>query len=304
MGLTVVRSTEEWKSTRRSLAGTLGFVPTMGALHEGHLALARTALQNHDHALVSIYVNPTQFDNPEDLKKYPVTFDDDCRMLEEIGVEFVFAPTYADLYPDAYAYRVTETEDSTVLEGAHRPGHFDGVLTVVLKLLNIAGAEAAYFGEKDFQQLKLVRGMVDALHHPTRIVPCPTVREPDGLAMSSRNRRLNPAQRALATEWARLLADVSLPCDKVSARLDAMGFSVDYIADRWGRRLGAVRVPPLDGGPEIRLIDNVLSPLAPLSEQPATQAKEGSFSPSFALRDEGRAAAYNAAAPPREGGRG
>ena len=264
MGLTVVRTAEEWKATRRKLAGTLGFVPTMGALHEGHLALAKAALQNHDHALVSIYVNPTQFDNPADLEKYPVTFGDDCRMLEEIGVEWVFAPTYPELYPDSYVYRVTETEDSTVLEGAHRPGHFDGVLTVVLKLLTIAGAEAAYFGEKDFQQLKLVAGMARALHHPTKIVACPTVRETDGLAMSSRNRRLNPAQRTIATEWARLLADVSLSCLEVEALLDSLGFSVDYIAERWGRRLGAVCVPPLDGGPEIRLIDNIaLSPPRP-----------------------------------------
>ena len=257
MGLTVVRTVDEWKATRDSLAGSLGFVPTMGALHEGHLALARTALESHDHALVSIYVNPTQFDNPEDLKKYPVTLESDCRMLEEIGVEFVFAPTYPDLYPDGYVYRMTETEDSAVLEGAHRPGHFDGVLTVVLKLLNLAGAEAAYFGEKDFQQLKLVSGMAHALHHPTKITACPTVREPDGLAMSSRNRRLNPAQRALATDWARLLADLSLSCEEVKTRLEDLGFSVDYIVERWGRRLGAGRVPALDGGPEIRLIDNV-----------------------------------------------
>ena len=279
MSLTVVRTAESWKRYRKALSGSLGFVPTMGALHEGHLALARAALENHDHALVSLYVNPTQFDNPEDLQKYPHNFGDDCRMLEEIGVEYVFSPSYDDLYPDKYVYRVTETEDSAVLEGAHRPGHFDGVLTVVLKLLNLARADAAYFGEKDFQQLKLVSGMARALLHPTRIVACPTVRESDGLAMSSRNQRLNTAQRELAKHWARLLADRSLSCDEVKTRLEARGFSVDYIEDRWGRRLGAVRVPPLEGGPEIRLIDNVLSPPAPLSERPATQAKEGSFPP-------------------------
>ena len=202
-------------------------------------------------------MNPTQFDNPDDLKKYPQTLDEDCQMLEEIGVEFVFAPTYPDLYPDGYRYRVMETEDSTALEGAHRPGHFDGVLTVVLKLLNLAGADAAYFGEKDFQQLKLVSEMARALHHPTQIVACPTVRESDGLAMSSRNRRLSPAQRELAGQWARLLAAAALPCESVREKLEALGFTVDYIEDRWGRRLGAVRVPPLENGPELRLIDNV-----------------------------------------------
>ena len=252
----IARTADEWRAVKLT-TGTLGFVPTMGALHEGHLALVKTALNECDHAVVSIYVNPTQFNNPEDLAQYPVTFEEDCRMLEAIGCGFVFAPTYEVLYPDSYQYRVTENKTSTVLEGAHRPGHFDGVLTVVLKLFNLIGANRAYFGAKDYQQLILVREMALALHHPTRVCGCPTIREPDGLAMSSRNRRLNPAQRALAGKWAALLANTALSCEDVSAQLSALGFTVDYIEEHWGHRLGAVTMPPIKGGPAVRLIDNI-----------------------------------------------
>jgi pantoate--beta-alanine ligase len=255
MSLTVVRTVDAWRALRPAM-GTLGFVPTMGALHDGHLALVRRARAENDAAVASIYVNPTQFDNPDDLAAYPKTFDDDCRMLAAAGCAFVFAPTYAALYPDGYRYRVTETERARILEGAHRPGHFDGVLTVVAKLLLIIGAETAYFGEKDWQQLSLVRDMAHSLFVPTRIVACPTVREPDGLAMSSRNRRLNAAQRALAAHFPRVLADPNLCADEAAAQLVALGFSVDYVADWDGRRLGAVRMPPLDDGDTVRLIDN------------------------------------------------
>ncbi len=259
--MTVFQTPNEWQALRSQNA-TIGFVPTMGALHEGHLALVKSALAQCEHAVVSIYVNPTQFNNPDDFAKYPSTFDDDCQMLEAIGCDYVFAPTYDTLYPDGYRYRVTETETSTLLEGAHRPGHFDGVLTVVLKLFNIVQADSAFFGEKDFQQLLLVKAMAEALHHSTKVIACPTIREPDGLAMSSRNRRLNPVQRQLAAQWAQILSDLSLTCDEAAQKLTALGFTVDYIAEHWGRRLGAVHTPPLDNGPIIRLIDNVPIPFA------------------------------------------
>lgn len=257
--LPVARDLDGWRRMRPR-RGTLGFVPTMGALHEGHLSLVRRALDENDACVVSIFVNPTQFDDPGDLAAYPKTFDDDCAMLASLGGPIVLAPTADVLYADGYRVRVSEHVDAHELEGEHRPGHFDGMLTVVLKLLNIARADRAYFGEKDFQQLRLVRTMVDSLFHPTKIVGCPTVREDDGLAMSSRNRRLVPAQRELAGRWAALLADVDLPADEVHRRLAALGFDVDYVAERWGRRLGAVHVPTLDGGPEVRLIDNVALP--------------------------------------------
>ncbi len=258
MPLKIIHTKADWQAHRPTR--TLGFVPTMGALHAGHIALVQQALAENTHVITSIYVNPTQFDNAEDLAKYPATFDEDCALLEAAGCEFVFAPTYATLYPDRYRVRVMETEISQTLEGAHRPGHFNGMLTVVLKLLNFIGADAAYFGEKDFQQLTLVRDMVAALHHPTRIVACPTVREADGLAMSSRNRRLDATQRKLAAQWSQILADVTQTCAQVKAKLEALGFKVDYVEECWGRRLGAVHVPAQVGQNSIRLIDNVALP--------------------------------------------
>ena len=256
MSLTVFRTLAEWRSIK-PVSGAIGVVPTMGALHAGHISLVERALRENQHAVATIYVNPTQFNSASDLAAYPQTFDEDCAMLKQSGCQFVFAPTYETLYPDQYRYQISETEISKVLEGEYRPGHFDGMLTVVLKLLNVVGADVAYFGEKDFQQLQLVREMLHAFQHSTQIVACPTVREPDGLAMSSRNRRLNAAQRALATQWSQTLANLSLSCQEVRAQLERLGFRVDYIEDRWGRRLGAVHTPPVDGGAEIRLIDNV-----------------------------------------------
>ena len=256
MSITVFRTLAEWR-TMKPVSGAIGVVPTMGALHAGHISLVERALSENKYVVTTIYVNPTQFNNASDLAAYPQTFDEDCAMLEQAGCEFVFVPTYEALYPDQYRYRVSETEFSKALEGEYRPGHFDGMLTVVLKLLNVVGADVAYFGEKDFQQLQLVREMLQAFQHSTRIVACPTVRESDGLAMSSRNLRLNTAQRALATQWSQALANLSLSCQEVRAQLERLGFRVDYIEDRWGRRLGAVHTPKVDGGAEIRLIDNV-----------------------------------------------
>ena len=189
--MTVFEGPSWWRGQRRAQvrAGlTLGFVPTMGALHEGHLSLVRRSREENDLTLVSIFVNPTQFDDPADLAKYPRTLETDLATLETEGADFVFRPREPDLYADNYRYRVTESGLSTVMEGAYRPGHFDGVLTVVFKLLQIISAERAYFGEKDWQQLTLVRGMVEAFFLSTTIVACATVRETDGLAVSSRER--------------------------------------------------------------------------------------------------------------------
>ena len=251
--MTIVESPAAWRCERlaQMRAGvTLGFVPTMGALHEGHVSLVRRSKDSNDRTLVSIFVNPTQFDDPADLARYPRTLDDDLHLLREEGADFVYLPPLPELYRDGYRYRVIETECSRELEGASRPGHFDGVLTVVLKLLQIAAADRAYFGEKDWQQLALVRGMVGAFYLPTEVVACPTVREADGLALSSRNRRLAPADRLKAPLFYRTLRTAR----SASAAADALheaGFVVDYVEDRDGRRLGAVRL----GG--VRLIDNV-----------------------------------------------
>jgi pantoate--beta-alanine ligase len=249
----VFRSPSAWREDRHSQqrAGlTLGFVPTMGALHEGHLSLVRRSRAENDRTLVSIFVNPTQFDDPSDYAQYPRTLDDDMEMLRQAGADAVLVPAQEALYSDRYCYRVTELHLSKTLEGAHRPGHFDAVLTVVLKLLQIAAADRAYFGEKDWQQLRLVSGLVDAFFLPTAVVGCPTVREADGLALSSRNRRLNTADRAKAPAFHRALVDSST-ADEAAGSLRASGFVVDYVEDVEGRRLGAVRLG------NVRLIDNV-----------------------------------------------
>lgn len=249
----VFESVSAWRAERSAQvrAGvSLGFVPTMGALHEGHLSLVRRSRAENDRTLVSIFVNPAQFDEAGDLAAYPRTAEEDLELLRAEGTDFVLLPRAIDLYPDGYRYRVTETERSRVLEGASRPGHFDGVLTVVLKLLQIASAERAYFGEKDWQQLALVRGMVEAFFIPTATVACPTVREADGLALSSRNRRLPPADRQKAPRFYRALS--SAPTAAAACRdLRSEGFVVDYVEEHDGRRLGAVRLG------DVRLIDNV-----------------------------------------------
>jgi pantoate--beta-alanine ligase len=242
-----------WRRERRELARaglTVGFVPTMGALHEGHLSLVRRSRSENDRTLVSIFVNPTQFDDPADLARYPRPLDADLAALRGEQADFVLLPPADAVYRDGFRYRVTERECSATLEGAHRPGHFDGVLTVVMKLLQMAQPARAYFGEKDWQQLTLVQGMVDAFFLPVTIVPCPTIREADGLALSSRNSRLPPLDRERAPRFHRALASARTP-EEAARELSASGFVVDYVEDRDGRRLGAVRI----GG--VRLIDNV-----------------------------------------------
>ena len=249
----VLESLSAWRQQRlaQTRAGvTLGFVPTMGALHEGHLSLVRRSRAENDRTLVSIFVNPTQFDDPADLAAYPRMLEDDLTKLRSEGTEFVLVPGERDLYLDGFRYRVSEIDLSRVLEGVHRPGHFDAVLTVVLKLLQIASAEHAYFGEKDWQQLTLVRGMAEAFFLPTRIVGCATAREADGLALSSRNSRLRPSDRQKAPQFYRALSTAATPDLAVHA-LRAAGFVVDYVEDRDGRRMGAVRLG------DVRLIDNV-----------------------------------------------
>ncbi|MFN8606972.1 MAG: pantoate--beta-alanine ligase [Vulcanimicrobiota bacterium] len=245
----VFHDLDEWRQFRSDLQDSLGFVPTMGALHEGHLALARRSQQENARTLVSVFINPTQFDDPKDLAAYPQTLEDDVQLLEGTA-DFVLAPGAAQMYPQGYHYRVCEDSLSRMLEGAHRPGHFDGMLTVVLKLLNLAQAHRAYFGEKDFQQLQLVQGLVAEFFLNTRIVPCPTVREPDGLAMSSRNRRLDADQRERAAEFPHILKSAVDP-EQARAQLEQQGFEVDYVQDWRGRRLGAVRLG------SVRLIDNL-----------------------------------------------
>lgn len=246
----LIRDLDPWRQVRASLSGVVGFVPTMGALHQGHASLLARARRECDITVMSLFVNPTQFDQPEDLANYPSTWDEDMALAEAHGVDYVLAPSQSALYPDDYRYQVHETLRSQELCGRHRPGHFDGVLTVVFKLLHLVRPGRAYFGEKDFQQLELVKGMVDAFFIESEVIPCPTVREPDGLAMSSRNRRLSAEGRRRAPLFPELLRS-PLSVETIRENLVQAGFLVDYVVQERGRRFGAVH---LEG---VRLIDNV-----------------------------------------------
>ncbi len=200
-----VVSLEDLHAARQALPGRVGFVPTMGYLHEGHLSLVRCARQQCDHVIVSIFVNPTQFGPQEDLAAYPRDLARDLRLLQAEGVDLVWTPTTEVMYPDGFQTWVTVEELTRPLEGAQRPGHFRGVTTVVAKLFNAVQPDKAFFGQKDAQQAAVIRRMTRDLSYPIEIVICPTQREPDGLAMSSRNTYLSPAERQAATVLYRAL---------------------------------------------------------------------------------------------------
>jgi pantoate--beta-alanine ligase len=194
-------------SEARRAGASVGLVPTMGAFHEGHLSLMRRAREQCDRVVVSLFVNPAQFNEQADLDRYPRDERRDAALAAEAGVDFLFAPPVDQVYPPRFATTVSVAGVTESLEGANRgPGHFDGVATVVTKLFNMVSPDIAYFGQKDAQQVAVIRQFVSDLNMPVRIEVCPTVREPDGLAMSSRNVRLSPAERARATSLHRALA--------------------------------------------------------------------------------------------------
>src|SRR6202140_3000328 len=213
----------------RSDRKRLGLVPTMGALHEGHLSLVRAAEAQCDKVAVSIFVNPTQFGPTEDLSKYPRQFDRDCQFLEKEGIDILFAPSVDEIYPHGQVTWVLVEGLSEKLDGRSRPGHFRGVPTIVAKLFNILEADAAFFGQKDAAQLAVIRRMVRDLNFPLEIVACPIVRDPDGLAMSSRNAYLNREDRGRALVLQRSLQQVQQEFQKgerIAARLIATAKNV------------------------------------------------------------------------------
>jgi pantoate--beta-alanine ligase len=269
-------------SLRRALARfrargeTIALVPTMGALHAGHLALLRAAQRRADRTVVSIFVNPTQFAPHEDLKTYPRTFTADIAALAKLKADLVWAPSVATMYPPGFATRIVpEGPAEAGLEDAFRPHFFTGVVTVVAKLLTQCAPDIAVFGEKDYQQLKVVTRLARDLDLSTRIVGAPTVREPDGLALSSRNRYLLPAERAAAPTLYRVLADCAQKMrsgQPIAATLRAgrraiakAGFALDYLEARHAETLAPVK--SINDGPVrllvaariggTRLIDNV-----------------------------------------------
>ncbi|MBT9244703.1 pantoate--beta-alanine ligase [Gemmobacter fulvus] len=260
-----------WKADGKQV----GVVPTMGALHEGHMSLVRAAQRGCDRVIVTIFVNPMQFNNPDDLTKYPRTEDSDAALLAREGVDIIFAPTPDEVYPKSFATSITVAGISEPLEGTMRPGHFEGVATVVAKLFGMTQADRAYFGQKDWQQLQVVKRMVADLNIPIEVVGCDTIREQDGLAMSSRNVRLDPLSRAQAPALHRILTraatairdsgDVATVLETARADLRAAGFTeVEYLDLRSAAllepmaRLDAparLLVAAWIGG--VRLIDNI-----------------------------------------------
>jgi pantoate--beta-alanine ligase len=259
----------------RAEGAVVGVVPTMGALHEGHLSLVRAAQADCGRVIVTIFVNPKQFDRPEDLLRYPRTEESDAALLRPLGVDVVFAPAPAEVYPAGFVSTVSVAGPALQLEGRHRPGHFDGVATVVTKLFGMTGATRAYFGEKDWQQLQVVRRLAADLNLDIEVIGCPTDRDPDGLARSSRNVRLSASARAAAAALPRAMQRAAralregVPAEAAldtaeTALLDAGFAPVDYLAlcdgatleplaaARPGARLLAAAW--IDG---VRLIDNI-----------------------------------------------
>jgi len=248
----IVRSIHEWQELRKTFQGkSLGFVPTMGALHEGHRALIQTSVAENEVTVVSIFVNPTQFDNPEDLENYPSTFEQDVSNLEKWNADVLFYPDAQELYPNNFDFSVDETNDSLVLCGLDRPGHFKGVLTVVMKLLNVIQAKRAYFGKKDYQQFRLIQNMVASFFMDTDIIGVPTKRDHEGLALSSRNLRLSPEELATAQKVNKILSSETLSLPERKEKIESLGLKIDYLEERWGRRFIAAHIG------NVRIIDNI-----------------------------------------------
>lgn len=279
--LRTVKDLQAHVEALKSAGREVGLVPTMGALHDGHLSLVETATKRGDAVVASIFVNPTQFNNPTDLATYPRKEADDFRLLESAGVDAVFAPSVEEIYPDgtrqaseAHAFDLGSVAE--VMEGKFRPGHFQGVALIVSKLLRIVAPHRAYFGEKDFQQIAVIRNMVESEGIDVEIVPCPIKRADDGLALSSRNALLTPSQRLTAPEIHRALSDsveyakthsLRATHDFVVERIDAVpGMRVEYFEivdartllplEEWEESPWVVGCITVYCG-EVRLIDNI-----------------------------------------------
>ena len=262
----------------REKGKTIGLVPTMGALHEGHASLVRRSVSENDVTVVSVFLNPTQFNDQTDLAKYPRTLDADCQLLEECGANIVFAPSVEEVYPEPDTRHFSYPPTDSVMEGAFRPGHFNGVCQIVSKLFMMVEPDRAYFGEKDFQQIAVIRRMVDDLGFRLQIVPCPVVREATGLAMSSRNTLLTAEERQIAAhiyqtlkeskEWAKTMT-VQEVHDRVVEQINAVpelevqyysivdGLSLADVTD-WKESddiVGCITV--FCGSQPIRLIDHI-----------------------------------------------
>jgi pantoate--beta-alanine ligase len=273
-----VAALRELLAEPRRAGRSIGLVPTMGAFHEGHLSLMRAARERCDLVVVSLFVNPTQFDETADLAAYPRDEAHDAALAAEEGVDVLFAPPVEEVYPDGFATTVRVEGLTGTLEGAHRPGHFDGVATVVAKLFNMVGPDVAFFGQKDAQQAAVIRRLVRDLDLPVQIDVRPTVRDADGLALSSRNQRLAPAERRRALTLVRALRDLAAAADAGGAVEDALALGrlamaqegvepeylvavhADTLAPVQSFQEGEVLVAVAARVGEVRLIDNILVP--------------------------------------------
>ena len=266
----------ELLAQRRSEGKSIGFVPTMGALHEGHASLVRRSVAENDVTVVSIFLNPTQFNDPKDLERYPRTLEADCRLLEECGADIAFAPTVKEIYPEPDTRHFSYPPTDSVMEGAMRPGHFNGVCQIVSKLFTYVEPDRAYFGEKDYQQIAVIRRMVDDLGFKVEMVPCPVVRQPDGLALSSRNSLLTDDERRTAANIYRVMKEscglglsVQQTHDYVVEHINAIpGLEVQYFSIVDGDTLADVAswdaapsivgcITVFCGEKPIRLIDHI-----------------------------------------------
>ena len=247
----IIKDIASWKLFLKSLPSqNIGLVPTMGGLHQGHRSLIQRSVRENDFTVLSLFVNSPQFDRPEDFDNYPETFDDDVALCHEEGVDCLLHPDYKELYSDGYCYRVCENRLSLSMEGKYRPGHFEAILSVVLKFLMLTKADRCYFGEKDFQQFELCKGMAKAFFLDCEMIACATVREKDGLACSTRNLLLNNKERQVASKLFEQLSSKQ-NLQEIQQSLENLGFRVDYVQESRARRYAAAYLG------KVRLIDNV-----------------------------------------------
>ncbi len=268
----------EFLAQQKAQGNAIGLVPTMGALHIGHASLVKRSVEENDVTVVSVFLNPTQFNDPKDLEKYPRTLEADMQLLEEYGATVCFAPTVAEVYPEPDTRVFSYPPTDSVMEGAFRPGHFNGVCQVVSKLFDMVPADKAYFGEKDFQQIAVIRRMVEDLKYAVQIVPCPVIREESGLAFSSRNTLLAANEREIAAniyqtlKASKLMTDtctVQQTHDYVVEHINAVdGLEVQYYSIVDGKSLAEVNdwnesddivgcITVFCGSQPIRLIDHI-----------------------------------------------
>ena len=275
---TSVQSLRKFLNKRRNEGNTIGLIPTMGALHQGHISLLNSAASENDITVCSIFVNPVQFTNPEDLAKYPRTLQADCDMLEKAGCSAVFAPSVEEMYPEEPVLNMHFGALETVMEGASRPGHFNGVGLVVSRLFNIVQPDKAYFGQKDLQQVSVIRQLITDLAFPIELIVCPTIREDDGLAMSSRNQRLSAEDRKLAPNIYKIISAVrnnvlaGMPASEAKKNAEEQfsllpEYGLDYIEIVNIKTLQPIEKPGSTGSSAVcvaaflgavRLIDNII----------------------------------------------